>query len=531
MAEYQLYQQPGQGQQGGPPPPKPPRQNPYHDGIQSSAQYYDLFEMIRRPNLSKDNRPPDPPARPAKTLTKQKRIEQEVEQKFRSRQSRKKNPNGSLLASFIRLLFLLFILPPYIILYRLPKLLLIDSVLYVARKVDNALAAVGKAIQDAYERFKARIRNAFISFWNLIKATFHKKMASQENDDEPLSFLAFLAVGLVALYRITIYPTIKISKKIWNLSKRTIAAIREIPLLIHRSIQDTIKRVRSLQERVIHTIKNRLFLFKEALLNRTTRPVSRWIDAKVEALIALYRRLQEKVKIMVKALLFTLRHPIQASKLALNAMKNQRNRLSNAITIWFKGKKEAVYRMWIRVKTWLEVKIKSPLQIEWNRFKAILNRWMAPFKSYYHKIAEAIHSYAKRVNEKLAAFISKRLEAPKRWLKSIETLLSTYYKRIMAHSIAFCVKLKESLYRRLEPIFNFTRAFLEPFLWAGREMWKEMLPLFTPFKRFYKYTKIRIEAFAYRVRYLIAWISVLTRYGMELVRGNTEKLFGNFSWR
>ena len=193
-----VFQQPGQGQAGGgmPPPPKPPRQNPYHDGVASSAQYYDLFEMIRRPNLAKENRPPDPPARSPKPLSKQKQIEKEIEQKFKAKRNRPTHQGKSLSASVIRIIFLALVLPPYIILYRLPKFLLVDWILFIARFVDNTLAAIGKAIQNAYKRLKMRIRNSILSFWELIKVTFRKKMANQVDDDEPLSFIAFIAAGL-----------------------------------------------------------------------------------------------------------------------------------------------------------------------------------------------------------------------------------------------------------------------------------------------------------------------------------------------
>ncbi len=83
MAQFQRYQQPGP-EQGAPlpPPPPPPRKNPYYDGISTSAQHYDLFEMIRRPNATKANRPPDPPPRSI-PVSKQKKIEQEIEKKFK----------------------------------------------------------------------------------------------------------------------------------------------------------------------------------------------------------------------------------------------------------------------------------------------------------------------------------------------------------------------------------------------------------------------------------------------------------------
>ena len=530
MAEYQLYQQPGQGQQGGaplPPPPRPPRQNPYRDGIATSAQHYDLFEMIRHPNATRPNRPPDPPPRPS-PHSKQKRLEQEIEKKFKAQQSKQ---TSQFLALFVRFLFLTLVLPPYLILYRLPKFLLVDWVLFVARFIDNTLAAIGKAIQASYERLKSRLKNAILSFWELIKSTFRKKMSAQASDDEPLSFLAFLAEGIVALYRVTIYPLIRISKKLWRFSKRAVQAVREFPGQVHLKIQESLKRMRSLRDRLVQKIKSRLFQFKEALANRTTRPLSRWVDAKVAGLIALYRRGVDKVKKIGQALLFALRHPIQTSKLALEALrtfsKRSRQRLIASINSWIQAKKEALLKIRQRGATWVETYLKAPLQAKWTQLKARLRQGTAPLVAFYTATFAAITRHFNELKLKISALILARLERLKRQLKNLKNAFVSYCEKIKTHWIEFYLKLHAALVFRLGRIYSFIRALLEPFIWAGSELWNFLLPFSKPIARLYNGVSRRIEAFVYRLRLIAAWMNVLFRYGMELVRGNSEKLFGS----
>lgn len=522
MAEYQKYQT-GGGQQA-PPAPRPPRQNPYYDGISSSAQHYDLFEMIRRPNLNRDNRPPDPP--PRQLLTKQKRLEQEIEKKFKERRQQPEGSGSNVLAGLIRILFLALILPPYILLYRLPKFLFVDWVVKLTNAIDNYFVRIGKAIKQAYERRKTKIKNSIIAFWELIKATFRKKMsASPSHDDEPLSFLAFIAEGIVGLYRITLYPLFRLSVKSWELSKRGAKAVREFPMNLHYAIQDTLKRIKQLHNRLENKVKAYLFETKEAIANMTIRPVSRWIDRQADALIALYNRAMAKLKKMGQAILFAFRHPIQTYRMIVAAIRNKSNQayksLEQAIKEWQEAKKKAVLAQWQKVSSWYEQKVASPIRTRWNAFKARILTWTARIKAPFIRLSAALKQRLEALRFYIKQKVNHYLEKPKAWVrKQKDTLRAIYEPFKRAYE-----KIGVRVSHRLEKINKFLAALSEPFVWAGTELWNVLKPLTEPFVRFYHSVQSYTEALAFRLRLLAAWTVVLSRYGMELVRGTTEKLW------
>lgn len=521
MAEYQLYQSGGGGgQQHAPPAPKPPRQNPYYDGISSSAQHYDLFEMIRRPNLSRDNRPPEPP--PRQLLSKQKRLEQEIEKKFRERsqqRDRKGDASGSnVLAGLIRILFFLFVLPPYVILYRLPKFLFVDWVVKLTNAIDSYFAKIRKAIQQAVERKKMQIRNSIVGFWALIKATFRKKMsAAPQDDNEPMSFLAFIAEGIVGFYRLTIYPLIKISIKSWHLAIRGAKAIREFPMRLHYAIQDTLKRIKKLRERLITKVKNYLYETKEAIANRTIRPISSWIDRQVEALIALYHRAEVKLKQMVRAILYAIRHPIQTSRMAAEAIRSTSNKayrsIEQAIRQWQEAKKQALLAKWERVHSWYEQSIASPVRTRWNTLKSKIRTRIDKLKAPFVKLAAALKQRLEALRSRIRQRVNHFLEKPKAWINKQKAALKTIYE----HANRVYRKIRNRVSQRLEKVKKVLAALLEPFVWAGNELWGVLKPFVDPFIRFHQRAQAYAEALGYRLRLLAAWTVVLTRYGMEQI--------------
>ena len=150
-----------------------------------------------------------------------------------------------------------------------------------------------------------------------------------------------------------------------------------------------------------------------------------------------------------------------------------------------------------------------------------MNRWFTPFKRYFGMIAARLQSW----KSKIAASISIRLERPKRWLKQVATTVKKGYQFVAAHWVELYFNAKAALKKFLKPLYNFIRALSEPFIWASTEMWKELRPFLEPIRRLHQSVITRIQALVYRIRRVIAWITVLSRYGMELVRGKTEKAF------
>lgn len=508
MAQFQKYQSPtnqsGAGAAPAASPARPPRQNPYHDGVSSSAQHYDLFEMIRRPNLSRDNRPPDPPPRELKT--KQQRIEEEVEKGFRESRS------VPFIATAIKFIFLLLIFPPYILLYRLPKLLLIDWIVALATAIDNKLRAMGQAILDAYERFKNQIKMAFVNFWLLLKATFHKK-AKDEN--EPLSFLAFIAEGIVGFYRLTFYPLYKGAVKGWHLSKWGYKRAKELPMQLHHFVQESTKKSAKFSHLWAKKIKGWLNEAKEAVADWTLRPVDRWIEAKVKRIEQYLRRGWEQLKAKLQAIYHTVRHPIQTAQAIQKASKANYDHLRRLI----ESKKQQLLNYWLRQKARFNKTIREPLHKAWTWLMDRLeNRWAkirAPFIRLYRRL-EPYKAKAKK-------FITSWLEAPRRWLKQKLDPVKAGYEALKKGWKAVSDRIEEWITQRLEKAKRTLNAFTEPFTWALKNAWEATT---APLRRFSQRFEKRFKALTYRLRRLIAWAHVLSRYGMEMVRGTGDSLFG-----
>ncbi len=103
--------------------PRPPRKQPYHDGISRSAQHYDLFEMIKKPYTPRDLRPPEPPLKKKSPRQKMQTLESKLEKKVEYKFAKAHAPSQryGLLATLIRALFTLFVLPFYFLFFKGPK--------------------------------------------------------------------------------------------------------------------------------------------------------------------------------------------------------------------------------------------------------------------------------------------------------------------------------------------------------------------------------------------------------------------------
>ncbi len=418
-------------------------------------------------------------------------------------------------------------MPPYILLYRIPKFLLVDWIVLLANAIDNKLKAIGAALQRAVQKLKMRIKMVFVNFWNQLKTTFAKTMSREErDDDEPLSFLAFIAEGIVGLYRITLHPLITGAKKGWQLSKRCYKALREFPMQLHHKIQETLKLLSTLRDRLIKWAKNYAFELKEVVANRTVRPVSRWIDAKVEALTVLARRMSDKLKKLSKELLFACRHPIQTAKALRDRSRNSYKRFSNLVNSWFEARKRALKSFWERQLTWFDKKIAAPVHANWKQLRAFGQRWLAKISAPFIKAYRLNHPRVVAVKEKVVAFLKEHTATPRGWLQQKAVPFQAAYSSLKNGLESLYAKIETKAAKRLEKVKQTAKALAEPFLWAGREFLALLKPIWQPIVNRYQGFLKRLDALVYRLRRLVAWSRVLTRYGMELVRGSTASLFG-----
>ncbi len=279
MAQAHVHQIPGQGGGGGQPPPKrPPRKNPYHDGHSQCAQYYDLYEMIRRPNAHLTHRPPDPPPKKesARQLAKkkQKKIEKELEKRFENNNYRLPGNRFALIGKWLKFLFLSLTLPPYILFYEGPKKIFFQKIPAFCDKVDQFFIRLGN-------RFKARIQkrvDRLLNFAKNIKRLWQKTKAHKEKkvetaEEEALDFLSFLLEGVWILYRTTIRPPIRFCIWLFHASLKTAKGFKNSPEKVEKFFKTQTKKVQTLTVKKVSQLAS--WIKKKA--KEKISPVNTWI--------------------------------------------------------------------------------------------------------------------------------------------------------------------------------------------------------------------------------------------------------------
>lgn len=240
MAMNQMtYHQPNQ-YGGAPPAPvaKPPRKNPYRDGISSSHQSYDLFEEIRHPNKARHHRPPISPANMGKPLTKQKRLEKAIYEKFKRNNFELPGVFFKLIGKFFKAIFLLLMFPLYMIAYRFPKWLLMETLPRTIKIANDYCTAFEKRVINSSKRFFWKMVDPFILFWKMLRSLSKRNKTSQQVVDEyGTGFFAFIAMGIWFMIK-PLYRSILWS---YNAMKRSYQYIKSLP-------KKVLKTTRSIQE-------------------------------------------------------------------------------------------------------------------------------------------------------------------------------------------------------------------------------------------------------------------------------------------
>lgn len=161
-----MHQAPPQPQQ---PLPKPPRKNPYREGISRSHQQYDLYEAIRNPNALRNNRPPIQPLIQEKPLSKQKILEKQIQEKFEKNNYTVPGPGYLLIGKALKAIFITLILPVYIVLYSIPKWFFTSLIPRILRRVDNFFTAIERRVVGAIKRFFLRLLSPFTTLWTMAR--------------------------------------------------------------------------------------------------------------------------------------------------------------------------------------------------------------------------------------------------------------------------------------------------------------------------------------------------------------------------
>lgn len=303
MAQATVYSSSGQQQNAPPPPPpKPPWKQPYRDGHSRAAQHYDLFEMIRHPNLAKENRPPDPLPQ-KKYATKQQQIEGELEKKFK-----RSAPTGVLVA-LIKAFIFAVCFPFYVLFIALPRWIYTTIAYYLALMKAYIKRKI-EAVQQFFIRRYHNVVDPFKKLWKKMSDLEKNKLAIDFEDDE-LGFFAFLAMGVYYAYSGIVRPAIRSIKAVYK------GIVASYVWLVTRpqKMREAIARKWAPVAHFIAAVKaypgKLLKRLKERLLVAIWHPLLDQYNAYITRIHAARLRLRKAILETVKSVKEAILHPVQ----------------------------------------------------------------------------------------------------------------------------------------------------------------------------------------------------------------------------
>jgi hypothetical protein len=252
-----------QGSSSPPPASRPPRKNPYRDGASLCHQHYDLYEMIRHPQASKQNRPPLPPT---KGKSKQQLLEQDIQSAFKKNNHQIQGFGYFIIGRFLKLIFFLIILPLYISFYALPRWLFRHAVLKPLLKASHWLRSVF-----------SKLLNIAKSAWKIAAAPvfFILKFRSLYKEKRPMtpgSFFSFLKQGILFFFKFSftflklsiffLHRFAKMSHSLFMRFYKPLAAIvrtvRDLPLQIKKQCK---RRIEEWKSKILNLLKKAIFKY------------------------------------------------------------------------------------------------------------------------------------------------------------------------------------------------------------------------------------------------------------------------------
>lgn len=503
MAQATVYSSSGQQQnpQQQPPPPKPPWRQPHKDGQSQAAQHYDLFEMIRHPNLARENRPPDPPP-PKKYATKQQQIEGELEKKF------KRSAKTGILITLIKAFVFAGFFPFYLLFIAIPRLIYTFIAGLLAKLRDYMRQKV-EAVKQFFLRRYHNVVDPFKKLWKRMSDLEKNKMALDFDDDD-LGFFAFIAMGVYYAYSGIVRPTIRGVKAFY---RSLIASYRwtvERPQKAREAFERKWTPVRHFIESVKAYPAKLFRRLKGKLLAATLYPlIAKYQDYKVRT-VAAYARFQKAVLGAYKNVKDAILHPVQT-------IHRLREGLRNA----YQRKREQIKAAWIRFIAH-PVRFFKKMQVRLAEF-ALAIRSKLPNVQLKLPYAKRLQAWKKNLSgtiERLAARFSFKLPWYLQFSKPKVNLNPRHLDNLMKAAVR---KLLTSLAERLRPKI----AHLQGKILSGYEMLARPVRLLNAkIEASYDRLQLKIQRFfrpvrrfahrrILRIRLFVGWIRVIARHSLK----------------
>lgn len=501
MAGATVFTSGGQQQQPQPQIPKPPRRCPYRDGQSQAAQYYDLFEMIRHPHLSRGHRPPDPPPQ-KKFGSKQQMIEHELEKKYQ-RTSKK-----GLLIALIRGCVFVTVWPFMFLFFALPN--------WIYKQIHKGLTAVREAIARKIEAIRLFFIRKYRGIVDPVKDLW-KRMGEREKNKqvkweiEAVGFFTFIALGLYYAYSGFIRPTIRGIK----ISYRGVIEAYRWAARQPQKVKESLKGVQMAFQKVMSYPKKLLMALKLKLTNFILHPLQMKLKSiynKItEPFIRLGKGLEEIAGGIKKTLLRPIETGVSVKNWVIQSIQNRINQVKQTIRNALRRPVillQAMQKSWQSFTTAIHNHIPTfTLKIPFsNRFRAIQNglkiHWerMREKLQWKQKIAAQVNRFKEVLNFK--PFIVKISVLPylQKLLKLVQGIAFTQIERLQK-------KLRSLKRMVLQPFFSLVEK-------AKQNFSKFKVKLFTflrPIRRFFHRRILRL-------RVMIGWIRIIARQSLHDLR-------------
>ena len=540
MAGAAVYsQKPSQQNQGQtpPPPPKRPRKNPYRDGLSKASQHYDLFEMIRHPHLAKDARPPNPPPGPLypweKPPTKQQLINKKIEAKFKKNQNRLPRKSLRFVTGFIKFLFLVFVFPPYMILYGFPRWVFTRFLPAIGNKISNSVRAVIQGIKNFFARIYHKVTDPFSKLWKQIRAK--EKNLPQETDDEDLSFFSFIAHGVIFIYLSLVRPTGRAFKWSYQTGKKILFSIYNFPSMLKGFLQNKLTKIADQLKRMGGIPKRLLQTLRQSWQRRIATPLKEWLKQK----ISFCKRKAQSALSLLKSRLYSIYETIKNK--ALFPFRWAKRGFQKVTAACTRSSKKA----FLVLKQWTTAKLERLKQIKEALKRGLKNIFTLPSFSFFRSIQRrlvqvknALLNYKNRLSAAIKFIFSKETytELKKKFakslllrlLKSIESLrrgCGALKRHITAPFIKLLDRINQRVKKILSPIKELFKLACKPFIVLYQKLAATIKQKWQSVKRFFLPVGKAIRYLVLQVRIMTAWFKVLMSYGMQTVRSHAQRIW------
>lgn len=489
MAGQIMQQHPGGGPQQ-PPPPRPPRKIPYHDGISKSVPYNDIYEMIRRPNTHPTRTPPEPPAHYNDPYyyppTKQQKLEKKLQQRFENNDYALPGNRYLAVGKVLKFIVLFFALPPYLVFYTLPRLLLVKVIPFFWGKVENYLSGIASKGKNYTFKIKENILTKIKSVKNSLS----------KNVIQPYQ-------ALIQSCQTYIANIIKKGKKHLEQIKAFKKQLVDYPSRIKAQITSKLKNLSTSIAKQYLRLKQIKTKFIES-----KQKISQWFQEKIQQIQAPFRKLNKRLLQIKDALL----HPKKVLESRYQALKE-----------FFRVKQEAFNA---KIKRWKSFfSIKPKLVAKWNEFKL---KFITPIQNKLHRLEQRIENFRKKIVNKLNVHLQP-LIAKKKIVQ--EKLNSTFQKinLIPKPVIAFNptpylspIKKKITLFKqRMQSLEIEVKQKLSKFP-AKTTQW--VPPVKSRWSRYARVAKARSAHIVFKMRWWAAWTTVLTKYSLYQAKIKADEI-------